>query len=297
MLAALLVMPAMAAEKETPEEIANKDYTSWLPQEGDWSVGFALNPITAFVGNMFNNSINNGLDALYGQTMGTNGVLPNPLVSIMGTYMITDSWELRLNAGFGINYKSTNFYADDQQALLLDPLSQAKVVDKSRRADYSASIAFGPQYRVGTRRVQGIFGCGLLYAVGQNSNQYLYGNGISDINQTPAIAAGMGVGYVSPVSYIPQARMTQTTVAAIHRIGLYGTVGVEWFVAPKIALGANVNLDLHYDLESARNNQYEGWNILTSQVDTYTEKVTPAGHGITFSTDNIGANLYVAFYF
>ena len=31
MLVAALAMPMFAGEKETPEQRANKDYTSWLP--------------------------------------------------------------------------------------------------------------------------------------------------------------------------------------------------------------------------------------------------------------------------
>ena len=41
MLVAALAMP-MFAEKRTPEERANADYSAWLPQQGDFSIGFNL---------------------------------------------------------------------------------------------------------------------------------------------------------------------------------------------------------------------------------------------------------------
>ncbi len=43
-------------------------------------------------------------------------------------------------------------------------------------------------------------------------------------------------------------------------------------------------------------NLYEGWYIRTDEVSQYRQNVSPAQHGVSFSTNNIGANLYLAFY-
>ena len=304
MLSALMALSVPAAEKETPEQVAKKDYSTWLPAKGDWQIGIGLNPITTFIGNLFNAATTNNLGALAGEPMGTAGVpitsttMPTPFVSIMGGYMMTDSWEFRANAGFGFVYKNTNFFAIDDQALFLDPLSTATVVDNHKTEHYSGSIALGAYYHAGkTHRVQGIFGAGLLYAFGQNKDSYAYGNQISEINQNPTIATGMGVTYnTALVGYIPFARPLNSTAAALHRVGAFGSVGVEIFLAPKIALGANVNLYLFYDFTPAVTNTYEGWNIFKNELSNYYQAVSPAQHGISFSTQNIGANIYLAFY-
>lgn len=303
-LSGVIVLSAAASTKETPEQKAKKDYSTWLPAKGNWSIGFGLNPITTFIGNMFNGATTNNLGALAGDPMGTAGVpitsttMPAPFVSLMGGYMLTDSWELHANVGFGFVYKNNNFYAIDDEAVYLDPLSEATVTDSHKTEHYSGSIAIGAHYHLGkTRCVQGIFGAGLLYAFGQNKDKYSYGNDISDINQTPTIATGMGVTYnTALVGYIPNARLLQSTTSAMHRIGAYGTIGIEIFVAPKIALGANVNVYLFYDFTPAVDNKYDGWNIRKNEVSDYIQKVSPAQHGVSFSTNNIGANLYMAFY-
>lgn len=299
-----MAFSAIAAEKETPEQIAKKDYTTWLPAKGDWSIGIGLNPITTFIGNLFNAATTNNLGALAGDPMGTAGVpitsttMPAPFVSIQSGYMMTDSWELRANVGFGFVYRSNNFYARNDEAFFYDPLSEEVVTDNHKTEHYSGSIAIGSYYHLGkTHRVQGIFGAGLLYAFGQNKDSYTYGNQIGELNQNPTIATGMGVTYnTALVGYIPNARTLNSTAAAMHRIGAYGSVGIEVLLAPKITLGANVNLYLYYDFTPAVTNLYEGWNIRTDELSLYRQHVSPAQHGVTFSTNNIGANLYLAFY-
>ena len=83
-----------------------------------------------------------------------------------------------------------------------------------------------------------------------------------------------------------------------HRIGLYTSIGVEWFVAPKIALGLNVNLDLLYKWSNNVCKQYEGYNLLTQKVEQVTDVTNVKNYsGVTFGTENIGANIYLNFFF
>lgn len=294
-LIAMLALPMAAKEKETPEQKAAKDYSTWLPVKGEWSIGFSLNPISSFIGNMFNNSTTNKLNSLSGEALSIGG-LPKSSISVMGTYMLTPQWELRANIGFGFKYYENNQYAIDDKALAVDPLSQTKVTDTEKNNDLSGSFSFGAQYRVGKNRpVQGVFGAGAMYVFGVNNKTYTYGNAITELNQKPTIAVG---NYATMASYMPNARLLSAQSAAQleHVVGLYGSVGIEWFVAPKICLGANVNIDFLYSINPARVDTYEGYNTLTGNVEEYIQKISPASQGVNFSTDNIGANLYVAFY-
>ena len=59
MLAAALAMP-MFAEKQSIEERGNADYSSWLPQEGEFSIGFSVDPFANFLGKMFSTGANPG---------------------------------------------------------------------------------------------------------------------------------------------------------------------------------------------------------------------------------------------
>lgn len=288
---------ADGADKPTPEDKAKKDYSSWLPAQGDMSVGFSLDPLATFAGNLFNGNLDNTLDDLAGEPL-LYRQLPAPCVSIMGTYMLTNELALRANIGFGYSLKQDNFFVQDDAALALDNLSNAKVTDRMNSQILSGSFSVGIEYRVGKRLpVQGVFGAGLSYACGMATATYAYGNAITELNQNPSMHSNMpATEAVTP--YLPNARLLSVQSGdMIHMAGLYGSVGVEWFVTPKVALGANVNLGIYYELNPSQTFVYEAWNTITEQVTQHTELLEPASHGFHFGTDNIGASLYMAFYF
>lgn len=295
-LAVALATP-MFAEKETPEQKATKDYSTWLPAAGDFSLGFNLDPLATFAGNLFSGSTSkNTMDKWAGEPI-MNDWLPSPLVSIIGTYMLTDQLAAKANIGFGFNAYNGYDYAVDDKAIMLDPLSNEKVIDGIHSRQLSGSIALGVEYRVGkTRPVQGVFGAGAAYAFGERYDRYTYGNEITELNQKPTVSSGMPA--YGSTEWIPNARVvSDRTNNMEHMVGIYTSAGVEWFVAPKIALGANVNLDLLFAINPSQSTVYEGWNTKTCQVEKYTKTVAPASNGFHFGTENIGANLYVSFYF
>ena len=192
------------ADKPTPEDKAKKDYSSWLPAQGDMSVGFALDPLATFAGNLFNGNLDNTLGNLAGEPLLS---LPTPCVSIMGTYMLTNQLALRANIGFGYSLKQDNFFVQDDAALALNDLSNAKVTDRIHSQLLSGSFSAGIEYRLGKRLpIQGVFGVGLSYACGMASATYAYGNAITELNQNPSMNSNMpATETVTP--YLPNARL------------------------------------------------------------------------------------------
>ena len=314
MLVAALATP-MFAEKPSIEERANADYSAWLPQAGDFSIGFSVDPFANFIGHMFSDA-GARPDNVNGYTrndfnIGGQTLLKAPLVSIMGSYMLTDNLGVKANIGFIIDHERRIYNVEDQAIKFENPLSHELVNDVWIHGEYGGSFSAGVEYRLGKKRVQGVFGAGLVYAFQTSADKYSYGNAITEMNQMPDVAAalwnkeeGKGVYATNPDPGIyAAARLTNSAMsgdkdAFWHRFGLYTTVGVEWFVAPKIALGLNVNLDLLYKWSSNVCQQYEGYNLLTKQTEVFTDLRNVANYsGVTFGTENIGANLYMAFYF
>jgi hypothetical protein len=314
MLVAALAMP-MFAEKSSIEERANADYSAWLPQAGDFSIGFSVDPFANFIGDMFNgadpNKYTRGVYNIGGQSLGYNpdasmAKLTNPLVSIMGSYMVSDNLGVKFNVGVIVNYQRDIHNLPDQAALFLDPFSTSLVQDVHKHGEYGGSFSAGIEYRLGKKRVQGVFGVGAMYVFQTSSNKYSYGNQMSQVNQKPATFDDANVYTAAPIeNFYSATRIINDAASGIgnneafwHRIGLYTSVGVEWFVAPKIALGMNVNLDLLYKWSNNVSKQYEGYNLLTDKVETFTDVRNISNYsGVTFGTENIGANLYLAFYF
>jgi len=314
LLVAALATP-MFAEKMSPEEAANADYSGWLPAQGEFFLGFSVDPFANFIGQMFvgttPTSYTRGAYNIGGQTLYTA-----PFVSIMGGYMLTDNLAVKANIGVIVNYTRTIYNVLDDKAYFENSFAREIVNDVKKNGQYGGSFAAGVEYRVGKRRVQGVFGAGLVYAFQTNSTKYSYGNQITALNQIPTTASELGapasalspatgvfVGNPEPGMYAATRLINDATSPAgsdifWHRFGLYTSVGVEWFVAPKIALGLNVNLDLLYKWSNNVCKQYEGYNLLTGEVDTYTDIRNISNYsGVTFGTENIGANIYLNFFF
>ncbi len=290
LLAAMLVVPAFAIDQEKIDEKAKHDYTGWLPAKGEWYLGFSLNPVATFVGNLFNGTTGNSLGDFAGESLGNN------MVSIMGGYMLTDQLSINANIGLSLSRTHNHTYVFDDLALMYDPLSRLKVQDIEHYAKNAGSIALGVEYRVGKRAVQGVFGGGLVYAFAAENTTYNYGNAITEANQKPTIASA--ISYEAYDSYIPNARpLKKFSTDDIHALGVYATAGFEWFVAPKIALGANVNILLSYSWNPKQYVTYEGWNTLTMANEQVTDLKKPVSSTFSFGTQNIGANLLMKFFF
>lgn len=152
----------------------------------------------------------------------------------------------------------------------------------------------GGEYRKGTKRVQGVFGAGILFACMNDKVKYNYGNSLTDINQKPT-------GSVYPPNNSPVPNdyrlLTIYNTGANFYTGLTGSAGVEWFLAPKISLGAEVNLSLYYLCGKKIYIESEGYNEALQRVEKRTDLVSPGNRGFYMATESLGGSLNFNFYF
>ena len=274
-----------------------KQQKQYLPEEGDWALGIDVVPILKYIGNAFNGPDgSNGLDHV-GGTPFTSGHFGNqglmPTVSIMGKYMLTDEWAVRANVGLMISSANDKAYSIDDKALAENPFSEAKVVDGARYDRNGMSMLLGAEYRKGARRIQGVFGAGLLFAFQNSKETYSWGNALTEINQSPTSHAFANMPTL-PTGY---RALKQNGAGSDFYLGLTGSAGIEWFVAPKIALGAEVNLSLYYIFGTQTYVESEGYNATLGKVETRTDLYAPGSNGIYFGTESLGGSLYMTFYF
>lgn len=274
-----------------------KQQKQYLPEEGDWALGIDVVPILKYIGNAFNGTDgSNGLDHV-GGTPFTSGHFGNqglmPTVSIMGKYMLTDEWAVRANVGLMISSANDKAYSPDDKALLTNPFSEANVVDRARYDRNGMSMLLGAEYRKGARRIQGVFGAGLLFAFQNSKETYSWGNALTEINQSPTSHAFANMPTL-PTGY---RALKQNGAGSDFYLGLTGSAGIEWFVAPKIALGAEVNLSLYYTFGTQTYVESEGYNATLGKVETRTDLYAPGSNGIYFGTESLGGSLYMTFYF
>lgn len=270
---------------------------AYIPEQGDIAVSFDAAPVLKFVGNMFNGSSNNTLNNLSGQAVSANGVENfkiddiTPNVSIMGKYMVTDNIAARVNFGVNVRSLTTNAYVTDDAANITNPLNEDKLIDTRFDSKKGFSAMLGAEYRKGENRIQGIFGAGFIFGSNKVKTEYQYANAVTDLNQNPS--SGFTGTAIPTTGY----RTLSKTTEANRFFGLAGNVGVEWFVAPKVSLGAEVNLSIYSVKEGQTYTITEGYNSNTDCVEIRNEVSAPGNKTFVFGTDNLGGALYLSFYF
>ncbi|MCL2329369.1 MAG: hypothetical protein FWC39_12765 [Bacteroidetes bacterium] len=276
---------AFAQQEERKMRIVPEGY---MPAEGDLSLGIGFAP--GFGGNPILNNI-------YSQTPIEMNFLPQ--FSLLGKYQIGETTALRANIGFIGSSTNRKFYVQDDKAAMLNPLqvypAAEKVVDVRNQKTNGASIAIGVEKQRAYRNVRGFAGASALYACGKQVNSYTYGNAITEVNLDPTTSGFMP--QVNPAGYLSAARAMKIFNGNAHAVGLVGHVGVEWFFAPKVSLGGEMNISFLYQWNPQINATYEGWNPVSKQVEEYTQTMTPKSHGFYYGTDNLGSNFFLSFYF
>lgn len=267
-----------------------------LPKAGDIGFGIDLVPIFGYIGDMFNNSQNNGLNTFGGQEALNNEInISNPTVSIMAKYMLTDEIALRANIGILTQKDTQRSYVRDDAAFLENPLSEAKVIDSNTTTNSGGSISLGAEYRRGYNRIQGYGGLDIIYGFESQRQVYKYGNAITDVNQVPSRT---DYGTPTNVDY-----WTKTYVTGRYHdgnaqyIGIGAHAGVEIFLASHFSIGGEVTLYALGEFGRQCYQTQEGFNPTTNMVETRTELVSPGNKTFTFGTDNLGGKLYMMFYF
>jgi len=259
-----------------------------LPEQSNWAVGIDMIPLLRSLGTVFWGESN---------SMGFQGTpyfqgMPYPNVSIMTKYMISNKCAVRANLGVTIVSTTIGNNVRDDAAFFIDNSTAATVTDYTRTDTYGVSIALGSEYRCGKRRVVGIFGGDLLFGYYTGSIKYTYGNIMNEFNQKPTTNQSY-----FPTTTSPNTRTLMQKNAGAISAGVQLTTGVEVFVAPKIAIGGQINLSYVFTYNRKIYREAEGFNELSGKVEQRTDIQTPAGWSHKFTTNNLGGSLYMIFYF
>lgn len=301
-LAAMLLSVGVVYAQNS-EETGNKTRkTIELPKAGDIGLGIDVVPVFKYVGNMFNGATNNGLNSFGGEyalpdvSLDNDAVLNQPTVSIMGKYMITDNIAARLNVGVLTVHQNEQKYSVDDAALALNPLSEAEVIDQKIVNQTGAAFSLGAEYRRGYKWIQGFGGLNLMYAFSEKNIHYNYGNAITELNQMPT-RSWTGDPVNQPGNWSSAYVLDYFNQGSDQYCGIGAHVGVEVFLASYLSIGGEVSLNAIWKFGAPEYQVTEGFNTSTNIVEQRTETITPGNNAFVFGTQNLGAKLYMMFYF
>lgn len=218
------------------QDLTSKLGEPMLPEADDWAISMNVDPIFNFIGNAFNANTANGAPQV--------GFL-NGEGTIIGKKFIDEKSAYRALVRLGFTSQTNkNFVNDD--AIVTPPTFPApfpQKEDKFSRKSTMIGIGVGKEFRRGITRLQGYYGADAMIWMASTSNKYTYGNTMTavpapGVTPTPMTTTWDATnGAILSESALGD-RPTYTKSGMTFGIGVRGFIGAEYFILPKIAIGA-----------------------------------------------------------
>ncbi len=173
------------------QELKSKKGESYLPEKGDWSIGFNADGIFSYVGNAFNGTLGNNAPSVDFQSPGT----------FVGKKFITANTAYRATANLAVGTTKSG---------------------DNTNSGFDVTVGLGKEWRKGQTRLQGYYGADGLLSLSSNTTKSVVGV------VTTETKSGMGIGF-----------------------GVQGFMGAEYFIFPKISMGAQYTYGLQVFSQAA----------------------------------------------
>lgn len=255
---------------------AQEESAPVLPKAGDIAIGIDATPFLDYAGNLLSAAGTNTLNLGVG------------CQTLYGRYYIADDAAIRFSLNVNNTAAVTKTLVTDQIAFAADPLTDKTVTDEVKTKNNSVGITIGYQKFRGEGKLRGFYGgqIGYTYAKAGIVDR-VFGN---DITST----------------YNPGVRILESTPSATSTIGLGGVIGVEYYIAPKICVGLDLNLTWAVTMaNSYAETTVEYWDgVALKRVEETSIEEESAGEVKTYNratTTSVGTaaggNIYVMFAF
>ncbi|MCB9363019.1 MAG: hypothetical protein H6587_00470 [Flavobacteriales bacterium] len=281
----LLFVAAIVAASTTfaQDGLTSKKGEAYLPEAGDWSISIDANPLLNYVGNMANNGTN---------TPGTlNAGWTNGSQAITGKMFKDENTAYR--AMVRIGFSSSKVGTVNKYKANPSDVDTQEFTDEVKVSGNNITLGFGLEKRRGNTRIQGVYGAMFNIGFGGSKTTNSYGLAYSDSSVTVANAA---LGFVN-------GRTLETKAGSSFNLGIAGFIGVEWFFAPKVSLGAEYTWGLAMTSTGEGETTTERWGLNPGEVATNPNHVvtetSKTGKSSSFGIDTglSGANISLNFHF
>lgn len=280
-VASMFLATAMIAQ----DGLTSKKGEAYLPEAGDWALGFDGTPFLNYAGNWFNGTQNNSVNATWVRNL--------PAATIYGKYFADETTAYRAKIRIGFGSTSTKAFTDTSA---VNPATVVEIEDKMSTSGFNLTLGGGIEKRRGNTRIQGFYGGELLISFGSSSSEITYGDSFDDVNlatwhdfNTNTSVTGAGP------------RTTKVSNGSTMQIGLRGFVGVEWFLAPKVSVSAEYGWGLAMRSQGDGERTTEEWGLATPTAtdNSLITKTTTQGGTSSFGidTDNNGGVISIFFHF
>lgn len=249
----LAVSALFAAAQSDTTKLVSKKGIPILPAEGDYAIGVDATPLLKYVGGFLSNA-------------GGGDLSDFKKTTLYGKYYLSDNSAIRVCVLFGKTSKTTGNYSQNDVSFAKDPLTNDKVTDFATTYQNNYGIDLAYQKNRGYGRLRGIYGAQIGFAYNSTNSEYQYGNPLSADNLKPSST-------MPGATIIEGKRQLSTEGGARKAFSMGALAGVEYFFAPKMCIGFELNLALVYLVTNQTYNTFEYYN--GSSVQKINELGTP----------------------
>ncbi|MFH1468055.1 MAG: hypothetical protein ABIO70_26955 [Pseudomonadota bacterium] len=261
----ILCLPATAWARK----LKTDDGISILPQEGDIGVGFDAVPTLDFLLNASNFAQDTGQQGqgLWDYPRGFDQVL-------VGRYFLDDDKALRLRLALNLEHDKTGtWYRDPVQVADPDIATgdEKRVHDEVVDSTVDILLGAGQEWRRGPGRLQGLLAVEGLLGLSREKTTTDHGWSYDDD------------AYDYGVIRDGTSRVLEDDSGLGFTLGVRGAVGIEYFFAPRMCIGAEYGLSAGVFVRGRSSTRSEAWI-----VDSY-------GHGDRVVREEDGTSAELAF--
>ncbi|MDD2563405.1 MAG: hypothetical protein PHU27_04245 [Salinivirgaceae bacterium] len=227
LLLALILTFSVIAQDEKP--IEEKQY---LPQAGSIAIGIDGGPIFDYLGNMFNGTINNGLN------FNEN--------TLYFRYYIADDAAIRAVLSINNSTNVNRFNIRDDAAFFADPLTGNELEDVQTIKNRDMMLRIGYQGFKGYKRLLGFYGADIGFRYERAKTAYEYGNQMTVLNPAPTTHWGSLA-----------TRDLELNNGAKKTISLGAFTGAEYYFMPGFCIGGEFGLSYGASFTGQTNSKEE----------------------------------------
>lgn len=304
LLAVISLLPAVVFAQESKP-------AKYQPKKGDFSIGVTFNPVS-LTNKTKMQPATGQFASEYLRDLGDDGLnkslyimSKDPLAAFHIKYRM--STNLSLRASVGLNGSKVDYaeYVRDDVAMMADPNSENKVIDKVSSSMNALSFGLGLEYSKNFGPISFIGGIGLQYALAGGSMKFQYGNAITSDDKTPStipLSAGMkAAGGLNENLQIPNVAwyrpVERKNVGLNSGIGLTCDMGIEWFFIGNLSLSAAMTFTpIMIVTQSQTYGVFEGWSTSANARVEYNNLVSPGSKAFLYGTENLGFRLALNYY-
>jgi len=263
------------------QDMMSKRGVPILPEEKDWSIGFDAKPVLQYFGNLASGATATNRAGV--------GFLDSMV--IVGKYMKDANTAYRAKVRIGFNSSSQDAFITDQTSTTTPP---ANVTDTRKSSGMNISIGGGIQKYRGKGRLKGYYGAEAGISLHSNKTTYSYGNALN--TDHPDASANSTNFDPSNPNIVGTARVTENKSGSTFGVGLRGFIGVEYFFAPKMSVGAEYGWGIMLNTTGEGNITAEAFDATTGGV-TSTSVKTAGSSSFGIDVDNQNGAIFLNFYF